>query len=149
MRNVLFVLSLFAAVMATADAHAQTVQVWCDQLCWNKAPNVAAPGQMLICLAKVQTEEELQHYKTTLRSTKNQTANVISEDVNRSAISCPLVQHKEFGAQRDFQTLPVSGSAYNAKICGLTLAEKVGDVMSVLVCGLSNDGKSTNFFPAP
>jgi hypothetical protein len=147
MKNGLFVFSVLVAFMASSEARAQTVQVWCDQLCWNKAPNVAAPGQMLICLTKIQTEEELQHYAATLRVAKNRTANVISEDVNRSAISCPLVQHKEFGAQRDFQTLPVSGSAYSARICGFTLPEKVGDVLSVLVCGLTNDGKSTNFFP--
>jgi hypothetical protein len=104
---------------------------------------------MLVCLAKIQTEEELQHYTASLRAARNRTANVISEDVTRNAISCPLIQHKEFGAQRDFQMLPVSGSAYNARICGFTLPEKVGDLLSITVCGLSNDGKLTNFFPVP
>jgi hypothetical protein len=126
----------------------------CDSMCWPKGrgPNNATEQQWLFCSRIFRTDLEGGYWRDLFNNgdlAVGKVATIRSADVppHAGAANCSKTHSDLHG---DDQQVRVTGFAYQAKICGISHGPWIaGHLFAIHVCGVTNDGKTVNFFPLP
>jgi hypothetical protein len=137
----LFLLVSTAMALQTASAASQETSMYCDVLCWTKDASAT-------CYRTMETTEELQGWQQFSFAGKLKIGNpatLTSLDAGSTLPCYTAAPRTPLAVALLLRYVPITGFV-NGTICAASTADKVGDTTFIRVCGIVNDGKTSNFF---